>query len=441
MADKRLNARVQLKNDIEANWLKATNFVPLDGEFIVYDVDNTHSKPRFKIGDGKTVVSSLPFSEPDAAGELLGLVKSGGDVTISNGIITVKDDSHAHVIDNIDGLRTELDSKVASVNGKGLSSNDFTTDEKNKLSGIAAGAQVNQNAFSRLIVGQTTMDADNATDTLTLVAGSNIILSADPNADTVTISSVGGDNGIDVDGVIEVLQENSAYFDTEADATGGTSAPLDADTFGGKHPSEYALNTDISSVYVKASVEEFEYGEAPLTKADLAETANKATEANNSAKLENKSINELFTMLFEVEHPVGSLYLSSSNADNPNTKWATFGITCAWELVKDVFLLGAGGNYALGNTGGEATHTLTAAEMPSHGGHLYGTAGNVTGKGNATGVWLGSSNMTINTSQTKSWGWDYGNNEYYPASQSLGSDQSHNNMPPYLATNIWKRIS
>ena len=27
--------------------------------------------------------------------------------------------------------------------GKGLSTNDYTTDEKNKLAGIAAGAQVN----------------------------------------------------------------------------------------------------------------------------------------------------------------------------------------------------------------------------------------------------------------------------------------------------------
>lgn len=36
-----------------------------------------------------------------------------------------------------------LDKKVDKVAGKGLSTNDYTTDEKNKLAGVAAGAQVN----------------------------------------------------------------------------------------------------------------------------------------------------------------------------------------------------------------------------------------------------------------------------------------------------------
>ena len=44
-----------------------------------------------------------------AAGSSLGLVKSGGDVTISDGIITVNDDSHNHTIANIDGLQDALD--------------------------------------------------------------------------------------------------------------------------------------------------------------------------------------------------------------------------------------------------------------------------------------------------------------------------------------------
>lgn len=44
-----------------------------------------------------------------SAGTSLGGVKSGGDVTISGGIITVNDDSHNHVISNIDGLQDILD--------------------------------------------------------------------------------------------------------------------------------------------------------------------------------------------------------------------------------------------------------------------------------------------------------------------------------------------
>lgn len=41
------------------------------------------------------------------------------------------------------GAYTELAKKVDKVSGKGLSTNDYTTDEKNKLAGIAAGAEVN----------------------------------------------------------------------------------------------------------------------------------------------------------------------------------------------------------------------------------------------------------------------------------------------------------
>lgn len=55
------NARIQQKHDVEANWLKATTFIPKAGELIVYDIDDTHNFPRFKIGDGSTVVTNLPF--------------------------------------------------------------------------------------------------------------------------------------------------------------------------------------------------------------------------------------------------------------------------------------------------------------------------------------------------------------------------------------------
>lgn len=48
--------RFQQKTDTSANWAKATNFVPLEGEIIIYSDLNQH-----KIGDGKTKVNDLPF--------------------------------------------------------------------------------------------------------------------------------------------------------------------------------------------------------------------------------------------------------------------------------------------------------------------------------------------------------------------------------------------
>lgn len=79
--------------------------------------------------------------------------------------------------------------KVDKVDGKGLSTNDYTTTEKDKLAGIAAGAEVNQNAFSKVIIGSTSVAADTKTDTLTLVAGSNVTLTPDATNDKITIAS------------------------------------------------------------------------------------------------------------------------------------------------------------------------------------------------------------------------------------------------------------
>lgn len=91
--------------------------------------------------------------------------------------------------DVVDALNAAIGNKVDKISGKGLSTNDYTTTEKNKLSGITAGAQVNQNAFSNVKVGSTTIAADSTTDTLTLVAGSNITLTPDATGDSVTIAA------------------------------------------------------------------------------------------------------------------------------------------------------------------------------------------------------------------------------------------------------------
>lgn len=63
--NKQLNGRLQNKHDTEANWLKATNFIPMIGEIIVYDIDETHDYERMKVGDGINTVTNLPFVDAE----------------------------------------------------------------------------------------------------------------------------------------------------------------------------------------------------------------------------------------------------------------------------------------------------------------------------------------------------------------------------------------
>lgn len=59
---KEIYARTAQKHDTEANWNKAVNFIPANGEMIIYDPDTQHPYKRFKIGDGVTVAMNLPFT-------------------------------------------------------------------------------------------------------------------------------------------------------------------------------------------------------------------------------------------------------------------------------------------------------------------------------------------------------------------------------------------
>lgn len=61
MVEKNIKTRIINKHDTETNWKKATNFIPLKGELIVYDADDTYNHERFKVGDGVNNPNNLPF--------------------------------------------------------------------------------------------------------------------------------------------------------------------------------------------------------------------------------------------------------------------------------------------------------------------------------------------------------------------------------------------
>lgn len=179
--------------------------------------------------------------------------------------------------------------------------------------------------------------------------------------------------------------------------------------------------------------------------------------------------------LVDFIYPVGSIYMSV-NTTSPSVLFGG-----VWEQIQGRFLLASDANNPVGTTGGEATHTLTTAEMPSHthsgssvsaGAHTHSrgsmefggyfglsgldTYGNNYGNGvfsisamstgpanghatnQANGFTnfqiLGSRNWTGSTSSN-------GAHTHTINIGSTGSGSAHNNMPPYLAVNIWKRTA
>ncbi len=95
-----------------------------NGNVYLNSVENGSVRSTHKIsGSGATTVTSdtsgnIVISSTNttygSAGSSLGLVKSGGDVTIASGVITVNDDSHNHTIANVDNLQSTLDGKASS---------------------------------------------------------------------------------------------------------------------------------------------------------------------------------------------------------------------------------------------------------------------------------------------------------------------------------------
>ena len=127
-------------------------------------------------------------------------------------------------------------------------------------------------------------------------------------------------------------------------------------------------------------------------------------------------------------YPVGSIYQTTSSTFNPQTAWGG-----TWERIKDRFLLAAGDTYTGGSTGGEATHNLTAQEMPKHT-HTMRINNDASSSTWSPAIGTYLTKVDHVTTSTKNYGGIL-------AQDSAGGSQAHNNMPPYLAVYIWKRTA
>lgn len=127
---------------------------------------------------------------------------------------------------------------------------------------------------------------------------------------------------------------------------------------------------------------------------------------------------ELPQNIFNIIFPVGVYYFTEG--EDPQSIFSSMGISSSWVKVEGRFLLGTSSKYVLNSEGGEETHTLTIEEMPAHDHRYYQ-------KSTGSDIPSGAAN--------------WGGGSVAHDTSSTGGSQSHNNMPPYRAVNIWRRTA
>lgn len=133
----------------------------------------------------------------------------------------------------------------------------------------------------------------------------------------------------------------------------------------------------------------------------------------------NQNFTDLKTAINKAMPTGGIILWSGAIVDIP-TGWALCNGSNGTSDLRDKFVIAAGSAYAVNDTGGEATHTLTESEIPvmTHSGHTadrwYGTryADSWSGSGPGADVQIGFNDASI---------------------PNHGGGAAHNNLPPYFA--------
>ena len=191
-----------------------------------------------------------------------------------------------------------------------------------------------------------------------------------------------------------------------------------------------AINTISSKEYIAKSLPVFDWSaddfnfNVPVSVLPPTDSNNPATKQYVDSLV--STLTEQYSSIVNIVYPIGSIYMSVNAAD-PSTLFSG----TSWEKLEGRFLLGSNSTYKPGSTGGEATHTLTYNEMPQHTHPMYSY--NPGGEG----TWTPDEGSYLVDSVTDN------KNTWWArlAMGYAGGDAAHNNMPPYLVVNMWKRTS
>lgn len=152
------------------------------------------------------------------------------------------------------------------------------------------------------------------------------------------------------------------------------------------------------------------------------------------------------------EFPIGGIILWSGSENTIPNNWHLCDGTNGTPDLRNRFVVGVGGTYDVGDIGGEATHTLTINEMPSHN-HTANININSSDVTIGDAIWNNSDLVDLEkgivspvSSAIRGLAFTGNDDNYLNHTHTLsgnfsanitinnsGSSQPHNNLPPYYA--------
>ena len=217
------------------------------------DVDTSTAKVdnkflKYNAASGKWVGSDTAgggYTLPTASATTLGGIKIGSGLSIDgNGVVTASGGGGGGGSQNVFSTiavsgqsNVVADSTSDTLSLVAGSNMTITTNESGDSITFAStgGGGGSQNVFSTIAVsGQNSVVADSTTDTLTLVAGSNMTITTNDSSDTITFASTGGSGSLALNDLTNVdattglsngkiLKYNGTSWELADDLTGGLS--------------------------------------------------------------------------------------------------------------------------------------------------------------------------------------------------------------------------
>lgn len=167
-------------------------------------------------------------------------------------------------------------------------------------------------------------------------------------------------------------------------------------------------------------------------------------ESNISKKADKTALTALTTTVNNLAKkvmPIGGIIMWSGSLANIPTGWALCNGANGTPNLEDRFIVGAGGSYNIGATGGSKDVTLNEAQIPAHkhsgttssgGNHRHGYSIREDEYGSGNGASL--SNTSGTNEGLRSFFTDYaGTHTHSFTTGEQGGGQAHENRPPYYA--------